>query len=128
MRDTFIKSVKLCGVRTFASFIVGLDHVPLRDLYADDSGAWAISSLRRKYVVEKEGDKVISAKAFSDNSDDNSDSVVTIYWQYGIHKGTHEFRWITATVHNSSGKQIVQYYFIGGETVPIQIPPHGNVS
>ena len=89
-----------------------------RDLRADDNGAWATSSPHRKYVDEKEDDKVISAKVFSDSSDDDSASVVTIYRQYGIHKGTHEFRRIIATVRNSSGKQlpkaIVQYYFIGG--------------
>ena len=98
-------TMKPCGVRTFASFIVDLDRVPLRDLHADDNGAWATSSPRRKYVVEKEGGKVISAKVFSDSSDDDSDSVVTIYRQYGIHKGTPEFRRIIATVRNSSGKQ-----------------------
>ena len=89
-------------------------------MHADDNGAWPTSSPCRKYVVEKEGDKVISAKVFSDNSDDDSDSVVTIYWQYGIHKGTHEFRRIIETVHNSSGKQlskaIVQYYFISADS------------
>lgn len=64
---------------------------------------------------------MISAKVFSDCSDDDSDSVVTIYRQYEIHKGTHEIRRIIATVCNSSGKRlpkaIVQYYFIGGEKV-----------
>ena len=123
---------KPCGVQTCASFVVDLDRVPLRDLHADDNGSWATSSPRRKYVVEKEDDKVISAKMFSDSCTDDSDSVVTIYRQYGTHKGTPTFRRIIATVHNSSGKQlpkaIVQYYFIGGEKVPIQIPPHGNAS
>ena len=85
-------TMKPCGVRTFASFIVDLDRVPLWNLHADDNGAWATSSPCQKYVVEKEGDKVISAKVLSDCSEDDSDSVVTIYRQYGIHKGTHEFR------------------------------------
>ena len=39
---------------------------------------------------------------------------------------------ICPTVRDSSGKQlpkaVVQYYFIGGEKVPVQIPPHGNAS
>jgi len=72
---------------------------------------------------------VLSARV-SDGSTD--DSVVTMYRQYRTHKGSPEFRRIIATVRDSSGKQlpkaVVQYYFIGGEKVPVQIPPHGNAS
>ena len=72
---------------------------------------------------------MLSARV-SDGSTD--DSVVMMYRQYGTHKGSPEFRRIIATVRDSSGKQlpkaVVQYYFIGGEKVPVQIPPHGNAS
>ena len=50
-----------CGVQTLASLLVDLDRVPLRDLHADDIGS---TSPCQKYVVEKEGDRVISAKVF----------------------------------------------------------------
>ena len=60
-----------------------------RDLHADDNGFWTTSSPCRKYVVEMEGDQVLSAQMSdcSSNGDDDS-SVVTIYRQYRTHKGT----------------------------------------
>ena len=98
--DTLIKSVyeEALWCTNCASFVVDLDRVPLRDLHADDNVSWATSLPRRKYVVEKEDGKVISAKMFSDSCTDDSDSVVTIYQQYGTHKGTPTFRRIIATV------------------------------
>ena len=38
--------MKPCGVRTFASFLVDLDCVPLWDLHADDNGTWATKEKR----------------------------------------------------------------------------------
>ena len=55
---------KPCGVRSFSplNFVVDLRQVSIRDLHADDDGSWTASSPRHKYVVEMEGDQVLSAR------------------------------------------------------------------
>ena len=121
------------AVRTFASFVVDLHHVHLRDLHADDNGSWTTSSPRRMYSVEKEGDSVVSVKSVS--SHDNIPSHAeryTLIRQYGIHKGTPEFRRIISSVRDAAGRQVpkamVQYFFVGGEEMIVKLLPHGNSS
>ena len=95
---------KPCGVRSFASFVVDLAFVPLRDLQADDNGSWITSSPRRKYVVEKAGDDVVSVSIASEFDDD--EATVTLYRQYGTHKGESSFKRIIATACDSSGRLV----------------------
>lgn len=64
-------------MRTFASFVVDLNSVRLKDLYADDNGSWVTSSPRRKYAIEMDGDVVVSPTLASDPCDD--EIVVTLY-------------------------------------------------
>ena len=57
-------------------------------------------------------------------------NVVTICRQYGTHQATPEFKRIIATVLDCNGvmmpKAIVQYFFVGGNKVPVQTLSHGN--
>ncbi len=56
----------------------------------------------------------------------------TVIRQYGIHKGTPKFRRIISSVRDSSGteipKAILQYFFVVGEKISVDILPHGNSS
>lgn len=121
---------KPCKIQTFASFVVDLAFGPYKDLQADDNGSWVTASPRRRYVVERNDGKIISAMIASEL--DDGDEVVTLYRQYGRHKGEPAFRRIIATASDASGKQIskaiVQYYFIGGHELPVHVPAHGNAS
>jgi hypothetical protein len=116
------------GVRTFASFIVDLNSVHLKDLHADDNGSWVTSFPRRRYEVEMDGDDIISATL----ADSTNNNAVTLYRQYGTHKGESAFKRIIATVNDSDGKcypkAVVQYYFLGGKPLAVRIPSHGNAS
>ena len=119
---------KPSGVRTFASFIVNLNSVRLKDLYADDNGSWATAAPRRKYTIEMDRDEVVSVNLALDNC--SGETVVTLYRQYGTHKGVSAFRRIIATACDAHekiyDKAVMQYYFVGGKVLPIHVPSHGN--
>jgi hypothetical protein len=104
---------KPCGVRTFAAFVIDLNSVRLKDLHADDNGSWLTSSPRRKYTIEMDHGEVVAATLTS--NDCTGGDVVTLYWQYGTHKGVSDFRRIIATAcdtrENFFPKAVVQYYF-----------------
>ena len=91
-------------------------------------------SPRRIYSVIKEGEKVVLVKAVPSHASKVScrKETYTVIRQYGIHKGTPKFRRIISSVRDSSGteipKAILQYFFVGGEKISVDILPHGNSS
>ena len=127
---------KLCikkpsAVRTFSSFVIDLTKVRLKDLSADDNGVWITSTPRRMYEVERRCGEVVSLRHVTKIVPGvDKKKVVTICRQYGTHQATPEFKRIIATVLDHNGvvmpKAIVQYFFLGGNEVPVQTLCHGN--
>ena len=126
--------LKICtqkptGVQTFASFIVDLKCVNVKDLAADDNGTWVTSTPRRKYELKQKHGVICSVKYISKVTPEVRD-VITICQQYGTHQGTPEFRRIITTVIDNKGltgpRAVVQYFFQGGKKVPVHLKPHGN--
>ena len=76
---------KPCGVRTFASFIIDLNSVCLKDLHADDNGSWVTACPRRRYEVEMDGDRVVYATLAPDIS--TKQHAVTLYRHMGLIRG-----------------------------------------
>ena len=104
--------LKLCkekpvGVRTFASFIVDLKCVNLKDLAADDNGVWVTSMPRRMYELKRKRGVIRSLKHISKvTADVNKCDAITICRQYGTHQATPEFRRIITTVIDSKGVRV----------------------
>ena len=73
------------AVRHNAPFIVDLNSVPLKNLTADDNGAWSISSPRRMYQVKWSDTGSILSITKTDTA--GSDTY-TLFRQYGTHKAT----------------------------------------
>ena len=118
---------KPCGVRSFASFVVDLNCVDLKDLAADDNGVWVTSFPRRMYKVSRKHGKIESLKHITKVPRGVSKhNIVTICRQYGKHQATPEFRRIITSVLDGDGKAIIQYFFHGGKKVPVRIRSHGN--
>ena len=81
--------LKICtqkptGVQTFASFIVDLKCVNVKDLAADDNGTWVTSTPRRKYELKQKHGVICSVKYISKVTPEVRD-VITICRQ---HQGT----------------------------------------
>ena len=122
---------KPTGVRTYASFVVDLKCINLKDLAADDNGVWVTSSPHRMYEVERKDGVICSLRHIPKvTSEIDKRNIITIHRQYGRHQATPEFRRIIATVVDSKGKTmpraVVQYFFQGGKKVPVCVQPHGN--
>lgn len=121
---------KPCGVRAFASFVVDLKCVELKDLGADDNGVWVTSSPRRKYLIDQRGGNIVSVKHINKVTKDMDKSqIVTICRQYGTHQATPEFKRIITTVVRNGvilPKAVVQYFFKDGVKVPVVVRSHGN--
>ena len=121
---------KLCsngptGVRTFASFVIDISKVQLKDIGADDNGTRSTS---RSYKVEVIGDHVIAATPIQDKT--LEDDCYTLCRQYAVHKGTPVFRLIIAYAIDNSGctipRALLHYFFKSGKVSPINVPAHGN--
>jgi predicted DNA-binding antitoxin AbrB/MazE fold protein len=115
---------KPCGVRTYSSFLIDFNSVGLKDINADDNGSWVTSSPQRSFSVKKDGDEIISLTQCTRGS-------LTLYRQYGVHKGTPQFRRVISTVYENGRlipRAVVQYFFTEGKKVVVKIPSHGNSS
>ena len=119
------------GIRTTSSFVIDTTYVHFKDIGADDNGSWSTSYPRRCYTVEIIGGHVIAATPCQTNETFSGARVYTLCRQYGIHKGTSDFRRIIAHVIDESSCQVIprvllHYFFKSGKEEPIVIPPHGN--
>ena len=101
--------LKLCmrkptDVQTFASFIIDLRSVNLKDLAADDNGVWVTSMLRRMYELKQKQGVIHSLKHIHKvTSEINKCDVLTICRQYGTHQATPEFGRIITTIIDNKG-------------------------
>ena len=121
------------AVRHNAPFIVDLNSVPLKNLTADDNGAWSISSPRRMYQVKWSDTGSILSITKTDTA--GSDTY-TLFRQYGTHKATKrekdvEFKRVIATLKNMSTGEILpfailHYFFKDCPEQDIVLAPHGN--
>lgn len=119
---------KPIAVRTCSSFIIDLTKVKFKDLAADDNG---VCTPRRMYEVERRCGEIVSLRHITKVVPGvEKEKVVTICRQYGTHQATPEFKRIIATVLDHNGvvmpRAIVQYFFLGGNEVPVQTLCHGN--
>ena len=96
--------VKPVAVHHNVSFIIDLRHVELKDLGADDNGAWDISCPKQRFHCFRE-DGCISSIC---HTKDNGEGVITLRRQYGHHKATKKKKNVTfirvissAVDHNS---------------------------
>ena len=122
---------KPTGVQTFASFIIDLKCVNLKDLAADDNGVWVTSTPRRMYELKWKHGVISSLRHISKVTPEiDKRNVIHICRQYGTHQATPEFRRIITTIIDSKGvtvpRAIVQYFFLGGKKVSAHLKPHGN--
>ena len=122
---------KPTGVQTFASFIIDLKCVNLKDLAADDNGVWVTSMPRRMYELKRKQGVIQSLKHIPKVTPDiDKRNIITICRQYGTHQATPEFRRIITTVIDNKGvtqpRAVVQYFFQGGKKVPVHLKSHGN--
>ncbi len=117
---------KPCAVRTFASFVIDLEKVKLRDLAADDTGVWVTASPRHMYEVFRKHGKIVSLRHIQKIAPGmERKNVVTICRQYGTHQATPYYcHRIIATVLDHDGvvmpRAVVQYFFVRGKKVPVQ--------
>ena len=124
-----VPELKVCtqkptGVQSFASFIVDLKCVNLKDLAADDSGVWVTSTLCRMYELKQKRGVIHSLRHIPKVTlEIDKHDVITICRQYGTRQATPEFRRITTTVIDNKGvtipRAIMQYFFQGGKKVPV---------
>ena len=108
-------------------FLVDITKIPLKDLNADDCGAWESSCPRRCYRVKTEKEKVISVSQVSPET--NCEDVYILKRSYGTHKATKEqkgvtFQRIIATAKRKYAgtpirRAIMQYTFRDSEEVPL---------
>jgi hypothetical protein len=119
---------KKTGIRTNASFVIDTSYVCFKDIAADDNGTWSTFNPRRSYALKISGGHVIEAIPCQTNA--SASNVYTLCRQYGVHKGTPDFRRVIAHVIGKSDQVIprasLHYYFKDGDEQPIVIPPHGN--
>ncbi len=136
MRKILSSKLKVCtqkptGVQTFASFIIDLTRVNLKDLAADDNGVWVTSMPRRTYELKRKHGVIQSLKHIPKvTAEIDRRNVITICRQYGTHQATPEFRRIITTVIDNKGvtkpRAVVQYFFQGGRKIPVHLESHGN--
>ena len=91
-----------------ATFIIDLNAVALKSIYADDSGQWETSKPRKNFRVDIENGDV--KNVIPDNSNFN----VTLYRQYGTHCTTKEQK-------NVIFNRIISTCEMNGNLVPISI-------
>ena len=123
-----VPELKVCtqkptGAQSFASFIVDLKCVNLKDLAADDNGVWVTSTPRRMYELKQKRGVIYSLRHIPKVTPEiDKCDVITIRRQYGTRQATPEFRHITTTIIDKGvtiSRAIVQYFFHGGKKVPV---------
>jgi hypothetical protein len=120
---------KPIGVRYNSVFIINLDKIDLRSLYADDNGVWNVATPRKYFRVDVEDGKVSEVKS---GHKDNYTHLLKR--QYGKHQATFTERGITfqriiSTVVSKSGSKcrfaVVQYIHRDGTEDDVLLHPHG---
>ena len=129
-QDKYLCKEKPVSVRSNAVFIVDLESIDVRSLYADDNGVWTVSTPRRYFRVLMEDGRVNDI-----SSAHKDDYTHLLKRQYGKHhatfveKGVH-FQRIISTVQNKKGQRcryaVVQYILRDGFETDIVVHPHGN--
>ena len=80
---------KICKVKPVAvqhnvTFLIDLKHVKLKDLGADDNGAWEISCPKQRFQIFNEDGRIKSIR----HTKDHREGIITLRRQYGHHKAT----------------------------------------
>lgn len=111
-------------------FIINLDKIDLRSLYADDNGVWSVATPRKYFRVETEDGKVTDVRLGHTGNYSH-----LLKRQYGKHQATFTERGITfqriiSTVCSKSGSKcrfvVVQYIHRDGKEGDVVLHPHGN--
>ncbi|XP_064629250.1 uncharacterized protein LOC135488544 [Lineus longissimus] len=131
--DGIVSVKKPIGVRKNAVFLIDLQSVKYKSLFADDNGAWLTSMPRRKFWVDVSDGEVVGVSS-SAAADVRGKRQYTLLRQYGIHKGTKEklgrrFSRIITTLlddNNNAGRYAVVQYFHEGDSSEVYLPCHGN--
>ncbi|KAK2558747.1 hypothetical protein P5673_018956 [Acropora cervicornis] len=98
-------------------------HVALKDLGADDNGAWEISCPKQRFQIFREDGSIKS----SHYTKDYSEGTITLRRQYAHHKATEKEKNVTFTrvISSAFGEKGVAFPFTRKET-EICMAPHGN--
>lgn len=121
---------KPVGVRYNSVFIINLDKIDLRSLYADDNGVWSVATPRKYFRVEIEDGKVTDVR-----SGHTENYTHLLKRQYGKHQATFTERGITfqriiSTVCSKSGSKcrfaVDQYIHRDRKEGDVVLHPHGN--
>lgn len=121
---------KPTSVRTNAVFVVDLQGVNMRSLYADDNGVWSTSSPRNYLIIELENGMVSKVTSSTQHNFTHF-----VRRQYGTHQATLSekgitFQRIISTVTSKNGERsrfaVVQYILKGGSEEDVVVKPHGN--
>ncbi|XP_029206969.2 uncharacterized protein LOC114970661 [Acropora millepora] len=84
---------KVCKVKPVAvhhnvTFVIDLKHVALKDLGADDNGAWQISCPKQRFQIFREDGHIKSIC----RTKDYGEGIITLRRQYAHHKATKKER------------------------------------
>ena len=118
-----------------ALFVISREAVDnIEDLKADDNGIWDWGGKPRSYHAVKcneEGQIVrVRPMKYHDDPISSTEEVYELTRLYERHRGTREYHRILYFVKDSSGKDIpnviLQYFFEGGNVLPVKIPTHGH--
>jgi len=130
LSDEYICKSKPVSVRYNSVFIVDLQVVDMKSLYADDNGVWKVSTPRSYFQLQLQDGKVenvVPANKFSYSH--------FIKRQYGTHQATLiqkaiTFQRIISSVVSKDGKRsrycVVQYIHRDGSEDDVIVEPHGN--
>lgn len=119
---------KPVGVRYNSVFIINLDKIDLRSLYADDNGFWSVATPIKYFRVKIEDGKVTDVR-----SGHTENYTHLLKRQYGKHQTTFTergipFQRIISTVCSKSGSKcrfaVVQYIHRDGKEGDVVLHPH----
>lgn len=121
---------KPVGVRYNSVFIINLDKIGLRSLYADDNCVWSVDTPRKYFRVEIEDSKVTDVW-----SGQTENYTHLLKCEYGKHPATFTergitFQWTILTVCSRSGSKsrfaVVQYIHRDEKEGDVVLYLHGN--
>jgi hypothetical protein len=128
--EQYLCRTKPVSVRQNSTFLVDMNNIDMRSLYADDNGVWKMSTPRKYYRVSMKDGKVGEVVAGNKNSYSHY-----LKRQYGKHQATYEeagvtFQRIISTVYDRNEQwyryTVVQYIHRDGDEGDIVVRPHGN--
>ena len=76
--------VKPVAVHHNVTFVIDLKHVALKDVGADDNGAWEISCPKQRFQIFREDGRIKSIR----HTKDYGEGIITLRRQYAHHKAT----------------------------------------